>query len=99
MDGCVGGADGLVENALDGERLGVRGDALQEGSHGHLAGDFAGGHAAHTVAHHVNLADRIVAERVFVVGTDTPDVAEGSDQDFVRHLMLLKLAINGARGA
>jgi hypothetical protein len=40
----------------------------------HLAGHFAGGLAAHPVAHHENAVAGVVAEVVLVVGAHAPEV-------------------------
>jgi len=59
----------------------VKAEVLQHGLDRQLAGHFAGGLPAHTVAYDVDATRSIVAEIVFVIGANAADVASARHLD------------------
>ena len=65
---------------------GIIAKIIQKDIHAHLAGDFAGGLAAHAVTDDKDAVARIVAEVVFVVRAHAPDVGFAGNFHRKRHI-------------
>ncbi len=61
-------------------------EIVQKNIHAHLAGNFAGGLAAHAVTDHKDAMARIEAKIIFVVRAHAPDVGFAGNFHRKRHM-------------